>query len=69
MSWLTPEQVAVELDLTVPTVHRLCRDKELPGARKFAGKWRIPSTALEPQPIPILAPRSKRSAAQQRRTA
>lgn len=69
MSWLTPEQVAVELDLTVPTVHRLCRDEELPGARKFAGKWRIPSTALEPQPIPILAPRSKRSAAQQRRTA
>lgn len=67
MTWLTPEQVAAELDLSVPTVHRMCRDRELP-ARKIARRWRISSVALEPpEEVPLLAPRNRRSAAQQRR--
>lgn len=67
MTWLTPEQVAVELDFRKPTIYRMCRDGDLPGAKKFGREWRIPSTALEPQPAPLLAPRNRRSAAQQRR--
>lgn len=67
-TWYTPEHVAAELDLNVDTVRRLCRDGDLPGAKKFGTAWRIPADALNPAPPkPLIAPPSRRSLAQQRR--
>lgn len=66
--WLTPEQVAEELHLSVDTVRLQCRAQQWPGAKKFGGQWRIPRAALEP-PVttPLIAPRGRRSTAQQRK--
>ena len=70
-TWLTPEAVAEQLDLHVETVRLQCRAGDWPGAKKFGRQWRIPAAALEPDtsPRPLIAPPSRRSLAQQRRTA
>ncbi|WP_168198039.1 helix-turn-helix domain-containing protein [Brachybacterium sp. SGAir0954] len=70
--WLTPDDAAEELQLSPYTVRLLCRTKKLPGAQKFGQQWRIPRTAIEPRTPatpPLIAPRNRRSAAQQKRTA
>lgn len=69
-TWLTPEDVAQELGMHVETIRVQCRAGDWPGARKFGPKWRIPAVALEPDttPRPLIAPPSRRSRAQQRRT-
>ena len=69
--WLTPEETAEELSFSRSTILVHCRTGKLPGARKFGGEWRIPRTALDPvdSPPPLIAPRNRRSTAQQKRTA
>lgn len=69
-TWLTLTKAAEQLDLNPETVRLLAKRGDLPGSRKFGNAWRIPATALEPDtsPKPLIAPPSKRSLAQQRRT-
>ena len=38
--WLTPEEVANEMDVSVRTAQRMCRRGDLP-ARKMGKAWRI----------------------------
>lgn len=69
-TWLSLSDAGEALRLNPETVRLLAKRGDLPGARKFGGKWRIPSAALEPDTTPksLIAPPSKRSLAQQRRT-
>lgn len=70
-TWLTLTNAAKELDLNPETVRLLAVRGDLPGARKFGNAWRIPAAALEPDTTPrqLITPPSRRSLAQQRRTA
>ncbi len=45
-AYVSPEEVATYFGVTAETVRRLCRDKKIPGARKFGGQWRIPRSFL-----------------------
>lgn len=45
-SFLTPDQVAYELDVTLATVYNLLRKGEIP-ASKFGGSWKIPKDELK----------------------
>lgn len=45
-SWLTPEQVGEVLQLPKRIVEELCRAGEIPGAKKFGRRWRIPPSAV-----------------------
>lgn len=68
-TWLSPEQVATEMGVHVETIRLQCRQGDWPGAKKFGALWRIPATALEPEPAkPLITAPSRRSLAQQRRT-
>lgn len=74
MSWLTLDQAAEVLQLTRETVRLMCVRGDIDGARKFGRVWRVPDTSIEPPParsreLPLLAPLSRRSRAQQRRSA
>lgn len=44
--YLTPEEVAHELDVTLTTVYNLLRRKKLPGF-KVGKVWRIPKSSLK----------------------
>jgi excisionase family DNA binding protein len=45
-AFVSPEEVATYFGVTAETVRRLCRERKIPGARKFGGQWRIPRTFL-----------------------
>jgi excisionase family DNA binding protein len=67
--FLTPEQVAERTQLCVSTVRRLCIRREIPGATKPAGRWRIPEAGYqawlassEPEPG-VMRPRPQRKMA------
>lgn len=71
---LTTAQAATELQVTPETVAAYCKDQRLPGAYRLPGstRWRIPWSAIEALRTPppgLLAPRTRRSVAQHRRTA
>ena len=70
---LTTAQAAAELQVGRETVVRYCAAGDLPGAYRLPSRhWRIPReaiTALREPPRPLLAPRNRRSAAQQKRSA
>lgn len=69
---LTTTQAAADLQVTAETIAAYCKDGRLPGAYRVGRRWRVPTAALDAfkQPPPgLLAPRSRRSTAQQRRTA
>lgn len=67
--WLTLTTAGERLDLHPETVRLMAVRGDLPGARKFGNRWRIPAAALEPDtaPKPLITPPSRRSMAQQRR--
>lgn len=67
--WLTLDDAATSLQLNAETVRLMAVRGDLPGARKFGNRWRIPTAALEPDtaPKPLITPPSRRSMAQQRR--
>lgn len=44
-AYLTPEQVAQVLQLSVSTVYRKLRNHQLPGHKRF-GKWHVPASEL-----------------------
>lgn len=44
--YLTPEEAAYELDVSLTTIYNLLRAKKLPGF-KVGKVWRIPKDALE----------------------
>ncbi|UEJ83955.1 helix-turn-helix domain-containing protein [Brachybacterium halotolerans subsp. kimchii] len=68
--WLTLHEVADELQLNPETIRRYCVTGEFPHARKFGISWRVHRSDLEPSDVtPLIAPPSRRSLAQQRRTA
>lgn len=68
---LTTAQAAERLQVTPETVAVWCKRGDLPGAYRLSRSWRIPPDALDALKTPAvtLAPRSRRSAAQQKRTA
>lgn len=45
--WLTPTQVAAQVQMDERTVRRACNDGEIPGATMRRGLWRIPEAAVE----------------------
>jgi len=45
-AFVSPEEVATYFGVTAETVRRMCRDRKIPGARKFGGQWRIPRAFL-----------------------
>lgn len=67
--WLTLDEVATSLVLNKETVRLMAVRGDLPGARKWAGQWRVPPAAIKPDttPKPLITPPSRRSMAQQRR--
>lgn len=70
---LTTHQVAEEIQRKPETVATYARTGRLPGAYKdLGGDWRIPREALDAitgDRTSMLAPRNRRSTAQQRRAA
>lgn len=68
-TWLSLVAAGEQLGLNPETVRLMAVRGDLPGARKFGNRWRIPATALEPDttPPPLITPPSRRSMAQQRR--
>jgi excisionase family DNA binding protein len=55
--FLTPEEIAEQTQLCTATIRRLCARREIPGATKLAGQWRIPENGYlqwiasgEPEP-------------------
>lgn len=69
-AWMDTAEAARLLGFkSAETVRKYARSGELP-ARRFGRSWRIHKSALEPPeaPAPLLAPRNRRSAAQQRKT-
>lgn len=40
--WLTVEEVAQRIRLSMSKVYRMLEAGEIPGARKYAATWRIP---------------------------
>ncbi|MGP5483901.1 helix-turn-helix domain-containing protein [Brachybacterium alimentarium] len=69
-TWLSTETVADQLGRNIDTIRRYCREGKFPGATRQWGDWKIPAVALDPDttPRPLIAPPSRRSRAQQRRT-
>ena len=41
--------IASDLELSESTIIRMCRHKEIDGARKIRGQWRIPKAAYRQQ--------------------
>lgn len=67
-SWLTLDEAAAQLSLNRETVRLLAVRGDLPGAKKFGNRWRIPATALEPEvqvEKSLIAPLNNRSRALQ----
>jgi excisionase family DNA binding protein len=59
--YLTVDEAATVLGISPQIARKLCRDKQMPGARKFGLLWRIPANKILPEATELPRRRFRKS--------